>query len=116
MKNNFFKPLIILASMLFLSACQSQVVQSNSQLQAAEVVPSTWVKLSAQSVALNATIEFPNSQGSQNNKYIIQSLYTSALGKQCLQAVGEATGKLRVLCQVNVNYWQPMPFYSQIKL
>ena len=114
MTKTFLKTITLLALMLILSACQNPVVEKNSESKLAEIVPISWVKLPAQSVTLNASIDLPNKKGLASEQYIIQSLYTSALGARCLQASNNQTGVLRVLCQANSEYWQPMPFYNQV--
>ncbi|BBP46176.1 hypothetical protein THMIRHAS_15490 [Thiosulfatimonas sediminis] len=99
--------------MLLLAACQAKVIDPDTKLQLTDVVPASWVKLPAQSIALNASIELPNLQGDANEAYLVQSLYMSALGKPCMQVAGTQSG-LRVFCQTVDNYWQPMPYFNQV--
>jgi len=113
MTPSFLKHLIVLLSILVLSGCQNPVIEEHES-SSMQIVPNSWVKLADDAIAINATIELPNPQGSQNDLYTILSLYTSALGNACLQAAAAKTGTLRVLCQTESNYWQPMPFYNQV--
>jgi|GEM_PF-5453389 len=114
MNPSFLKHLIVLLSILVLSGCQNPVIEAHESSTSMQVVPNSWVQLPDDAIAINATIELPNPQGSQNDLYTILSLYTSALGNQCLQASADKTGTRRVLCQTKSNYWQPMPFYNQV--
>lgn len=114
MKKTSLRLFTVLGSVLILSACQNPVVKQNNAFESSEVIPTSWVKLSAQSVVLNGSIELPNSQGTSSDTFTIQSLYTSALGKDCMQASENKTGLLRVLCQTSNDYWQTMPYFNQV--
>ena len=114
MKKTSLRLFTVLGLMFALSACQNSVIKQNNASESTEVVPSSWVKLSAQSVVLSGSIALPNAQGTSSDNFTIQSLYTSALGKRCMQASENKTGLLRVLCQTTNGYWQPMPFFNQV--
>jgi uncharacterized lipoprotein YajG len=114
MKHSFFKTLTILTSILMFSACQNPVIESDNTLSTSKVVPSSWIKLSNDAIALNATIDLPNGTGSDSQAYTIQSLYSSALGKKCMQLSGINRSEVRVLCQEKSDYWQSMPFFNRV--
>jgi len=118
MKPLFLNTTLAFIALLFLSACQNPVVEHTASSAYTSVHPDTWVTIPANTVKLHAAIELPSpphsTAAATHQRLTVRALYTSALGRTCMQLTNPSMAVPRVLCQVEGDLWQPMPFFNAV--